>query len=179
LMTLIAFQVLASALLMLEADRKLGAHIFDAANGGPMLWQHLFWFFGHPEVYIIAIPFFGIITEVLPVFSRKPVFGYIGMVGATIAITVLSVAVWAHHMFATGGVALAFFSATSFMIAVPTGIKFFNWIGTMWGGSISFDTPIVFALGFMTTFLFGGITGVILASPALDFHVTEIGRAHV
>src|SRR5699024_2953165 len=97
-LVLIAFQVLASALLMLEADRRLGAHILDAANGGPMLWQHLFWFFGHPEVYIIALPFFGIITEVLPVFSRKPVFGYIGMVGATVAITGLSVAVWAHHM---------------------------------------------------------------------------------
>ena len=110
LLVLIAFPVLAGALLVLEADRLLGAHVFDAAHGGPILWQHLFWFFGHPEVYIIAMPFFGIITEILPVFSRKPVFGYVGLVGATLAIAVLSVAVWAHHMFVTGAVNLPFFS---------------------------------------------------------------------
>ncbi len=173
LLVLVAFPVLAGALLMLEADRQLGAHVFDAAHGGPILWQHLFWFFGHPEVYIIALPFFGIITEVLPVFSRKPVFGYIGLVGATLAIAFLSVSVWAHHMFATGAVDLAFFSGMSFLIAVPTGIKFFNWIGTLWGGSITFDTPMLWSLGFLTTFLFGGLTGVILASPPLDFHVTD------
>ena len=163
---LIAFPVLAGALLMLEADRQLGAHVFDAAHGGAILWQHLFWFFGHPEVYIIALPFFGIITEILPVFSRKPVFGYVGLVGATISIAVLSVSVWAHHMFVTGAVDLPFFSGMSFLIAVPTGIKFFNWIGTMWGGSITFDTPMLWSMGFLTTFLFGGLTGVILASPA-------------
>ena len=173
LLALIAFPVLAGALLALEADRQLGAHIFDAAHGGAILWQHLFWFFGHPEVYIIALPFFGIVTEILPVFSRKPVFGYIGLVGATIAIAVLSVAVWAHHMFVTGAVDLPFFSFMSFLIAVPTGVKFFNWIGTMWGGSLSFDTPMLWSIGFLATFLFGGLTGVILASPPLDFHVTD------
>jgi cytochrome c oxidase subunit I len=173
LLVLIAFPILAGALLALEADRVLGAHIFDAANGGPILWQHLFWFFGHPEVYIIALPFFGIITEVLPVFSRKPIFGYLGLVGATLAIAALSSAVWAHHMFVTGAVNLPFFSLMTFLIAVPTGVKFFNWIGTMWGGSLSFDTPMLWALGFLTTFLFGGLTGIILASPPLDFQVSD------
>jgi cytochrome c oxidase subunit 1 len=173
IMVLIAFPILAAALLVLEADRILGAHVFDAANGGPILWQHLFWFFGHPEVYIIALPFFGIVTEILPVFSRKPVFGYMGLVGATLAIAALSLTVWAHHMFVTGAVSLPFFSFMSFMIAVPTGVKFFNWIGTIWGGSVSFETPMLWSLGFMTTFLFGGLTGVILASPTLDFQVTD------
>ncbi len=173
LLVLIAFPILAGALLSLEADRMLGAHVFDAANGGPILWQHLFWFFGHPEVYIIALPFFGIITEILPVFSRKPVFGYVGLVAATISIAVLSAAVWAHHMFVTGAVDLPFFSGMTFLIAVPTGVKFFNWIGTMWGGSISFDTPMLWSIGFLVTFLFGGLTGIILASPPLDFHLND------
>src|SRR3954464_711944 len=173
ILVLIAFPILAAALLVLEADRKFGAHVFDAANGGPILWQHLFWFFGHPEVYIIALPFFGIISEILPVFSRKPIFGYVGLVGATIAIAAYSIAVWAHHMFVTGRVTLSFFSAMTLIIAVPTGVKFFNWIGTMWGGSISFDTPMLWSIGFLTTFLFGGLTGVILASPPLDFHVSD------
>jgi cytochrome c oxidase subunit I len=173
ILVLIAFPILAGALLMLEADRRLGAHVFDPANGGPILWQHLFWFFGHPEVYIIALPFFGIITEVLPVFSRKPIFGYVSLVGATLAIGVLSVAVWAHHMFVTGAVNLPFFSFMTFLIAVPTGVKFFNWIGTMWGGSLSFDTPMLWAVGFLTTFLFGGLTGVILASPPLDYQLSD------
>jgi cytochrome c oxidase subunit 1 len=172
-MVLVAFPILAAALLILEADRSLGAHVFDAANGGPILWQHLFWFFGHPEVYIIALPFFGIITEILPVFSRKPVFGYVGLVAATLAIASLSIAVWAHHMFATGAVYLPFFSFVSFLIAVPTGIKFFNWIGTMWGGNITMRTPMLWTVGFLTTFLFGGMTGVILAMPPLDFQVTD------
>ncbi|MGI8576351.1 MAG: aa3-type cytochrome oxidase subunit I [Nocardioidaceae bacterium] len=173
LLVLIAFPIFAGALLCLEADRALGAHIFDPANGGPILWQHLFWFFGHPEVYIIALPFFGIITEILPVFSRKPIFGYIGLVGATLSIAALSVSVWAHHMFVTGAVALPFFSFMTFLIAVPTGVKFFNWIGTMWGGSLSFDTPMLWAIGFLVTFLFGGLTGVILAAPPLDFQVSD------
>ena len=175
LLVIIAFPILAGALLMLQADRTLGAHIFDAANGyaGAILWQHLFWFFGHPEVYIIALPFFGIITEILPVFSRKPLFGYIGLVAATLSIAALSVAVWAHHMFTTGAVDRPFFSFMTFLIAVPTGVKFFNWIGTMWGGSLTFETPMLWALGFLTTFLFGGLTGVILASPPLDFHVSD------
>ncbi|MER7555376.1 cytochrome c oxidase subunit I [Nocardioides sp. NPDC126508] len=173
LLALIAFPILAAALLMLESDRQFGSHVFDAAHGGPILWQHLFWFFGHPEVYIIALPFFGIISEILPVFSRKPIFGYVGLVAATLGIAILSVAVWAHHMFVTGAVNLPFFSGMTFLIAVPTGVKFFNWIGTMWGGSVSFDTPMLWSLGFLTTFLFGGLTGIILASPPLDFQVSD------
>jgi cytochrome c oxidase subunit 1 len=171
-LVLLAFPVLAAALLALEADRKFGAHIFDAQTGGAILWQHLFWFFGHPEVYIIALPFFGIATEVLPVFSRKPIFGYKGLVFATLTIAGLSASVWAHHMFPTGAVLLPFFSFMSFLIAVPTGVKFFNWVGTMWRGSLSFETPMLWTIGFLVTFLFGGITGVILASPPLDFHVS-------
>ncbi|GAA3010712.1 cytochrome c oxidase subunit I [Streptosporangium longisporum] len=173
ILVLMAFPVLAAALLALEADRKLGTHIFDPQSGGALLWQHLFWFFGHPEVYIIALPFFGIITEVIPVFSRKPLFGYISLVGATIAIAGLSITVWAHHMFATGQVLLPFFSFMTFLIAVPTGVKFFNWIGTMWRGHLSFESPMLFAIGFLVTFLFGGLTGVILASPPLDFQVAD------
>ncbi|MDH2425047.1 cytochrome c oxidase subunit I [Sphaerisporangium sp. TRM90804] len=173
ILVLLAFPVLAAALLALEADRKLGAHVYDAATGGVILWQHLFWFFGHPEVYIVALPFFGIVTEVLPVFSRKPLFGYIGLVGATIAIAGLSAAVWGHHMFVTGRVLLPFFSFMSFLIAVPTGVKFFNWVGTMWRGHLTFPTPMLFAVGFLVTFLLGGLTGVLLASPPLDFHVSD------
>ncbi|MEA5367106.1 cbb3-type cytochrome c oxidase subunit I, partial [Amycolatopsis sp., V23-08] len=142
-------------------------------NGGPILWQHLFWFFGHPEVYVVALPYFGIVTEILPVFSRKPLFGYKTMVFATIGITALSVAVWAHHMFATGAVLLPFFSFMTFLIAVPTGIKFFNWIGTMWKGSLTFESPMLWSVGFLVTFLLGGLTGIILASPPLDFHVHD------
>jgi cytochrome c oxidase subunit 1 len=173
MMVLIAFPVLASALLVLEIDRKLGAQVFSSANGGAVLWQHLFWFFGHPEVYIVAIPFFGIATEVLPVFSRKPIFGYKGLVAATIAIAGLSMTVWAHHMFTTGAVLLPFFSFMTFLIAVPTGVKFFNWCGTLWRGQLTFEAPMLFALGFLVTFLFGGLTGVILASPPLDFSVSD------
>ncbi|SFB95689.1 cytochrome c oxidase subunit I [Streptomyces aidingensis] len=181
-LVIMAFPVLAAALFALASDRTFGSHIFDASNGGALLWQHLFWFFGHPEVYIIALPFFGIITEIVPVFSRKPLFGYFGMVAATIAITGLSIMVWAHHMFATGAVLLPFFSLLSFLIAVPTGVKFFNWIGTMWKGSLSFETPMLWSIGFLVTFLFGGLTGVLLASPPLDFHVTDtyfvVGHFH-
>ncbi|HEV7172207.1 cytochrome c oxidase subunit I [Pedococcus sp.] len=173
LLVLMAFPVLASALLALGADRKFGAHVFQAENGGPMLWQHMFWFFGHPEVYIIALPFFGIISEILPVFSRKPIFGYKTLVFATIGIAALSVTVWAHHMYATGQVLLPFFSVMTMLIAVPTGVKFFNWIGTMWGGKLSFETPMLWAIGFLITFLFGGLTGIILSSPALDFHLSD------
>ncbi|MFI5914368.1 cytochrome c oxidase subunit I [Dactylosporangium sp. NPDC051541] len=173
LLIILVFPVLAAALLVLEADRKLGATVYNAAYGGPILWQHLFWFFGHPEVYVVALPFFGIVTEIIPVFSRKPVFGYKGLVGATIGITALSMTVWAHHMFATGQVLLPFFSFLSFLIAVPTGIKFFNWIGTMARGQLTFETPMLFAIGFLVTFLFGGLSGVILASPPLDFHLTD------
>src|SRR4051794_11232932 len=172
-LVIMVFPILAAALLALEADRRLGAHVYDATTGGAMLWQHLFWFFGHPEVYIVALPFFGIITEVIPVFSRKPVFGYKGLVGATISIGALSMSVWAHHMFATGQVLMPFFSFLSFVIAVPTGMKFFNWIGTMWRGQITFETPMLFAIGFLTTFLFGGLSGVLLASPPIDFHLSD------
>ncbi|TQM45721.1 cytochrome c oxidase subunit I [Pseudonocardia cypriaca] len=173
ILILIAFPVLTAGLFGILADRRFGTHVFDPANGGAILWQHLFWYFGHPEVYIVALPFFGIVTEVIPVFSRKPLFGYNGMVFATIAITALSSVVWAHHMFATGAVLLAFFSITTFLIAVPTGIKFVNWIGTMWRGRITFETPMLFSVGFMATFLFGGLTGILLASPPLDFHVSD------
>ena len=173
ILIIMCFPPLAAALFALGADRRFGAHIFDPANGGPMLWEHLFWFFGHPEVYIIALPFFGIISEVFPVFSRKPIFGYKTLVYATIAIAALSMTVWAHHMYVTGTVLLPFFAFTTMLIAVPTGVKVFNWIGTMWRGSITFETPMLWSLGFLTTFIFGGLTGVILASPVLDFHLSD------
>ena len=173
ILVLLVFPVLAAALFGLGLDRTMNAHVFDSETAGAMLWQHMFWFFGHPEVYIIALPFFGIISEVLPVFSRKPIFGYKTLVFATIAIGALSVSVWAHHMYATGQVLLPFFAVMTMLIAVPTGVKFFNWIGTMWGGSLTFETPMLWALGFLATFLFGGLTGVILASPALDLHLSD------
>ncbi|HJQ41956.1 MAG TPA: cytochrome c oxidase subunit I [Jatrophihabitantaceae bacterium] len=173
LLVLLAFPILTAALLVLWVDRHLKAQVFDPENGGAILWQHLFWFFGHPEVYIIALPFFGIITEIIPVFSRKPLFGYKGMVLATLSIAALSLTVWAHHMFTTGAVLLPFFSIMTFLIAVPTGIKFFNWVGTMFAGSVTFETPMLWSIGFLVTFLFGGLTGVILASPPLDFHVSD------
>ncbi|MCH5642986.1 MULTISPECIES: cytochrome c oxidase subunit I [unclassified Gordonia (in: high G+C Gram-positive bacteria)] len=170
---LLIFPLLTAALLGLEVDRQFGAHLYDPANGGVILWQHLFWFFGHPEVYVIALPFFGIVSEVFPVFSRKPIFGYSGLVYATLAIAALSVAVWAHHMYVTGAVLLPFFSFMTFLIAVPTGVKFFNWIGTMWRGNMTFESPMLFSVGFIVTFLFGGLTGVLLASPPLDFHLSD------
>lgn len=173
ILILVAFPPLAAALFVLGTDRRFGTMVFDPENGGAIMWQHLFWFFGHPEVYIIALPFFGIVSEILPVFSRKPVFGYSGLVIATISISALSVAVWAHHMFVTGAVLLTFFAFMTMMIAVPTGVKFFNWALTMWRGSITFETPMLWSVGFLVTFLFGGITGIILASPPLDFHVSD------
>lgn len=172
-LSLLIFPLLLAAALGVLYDRKLGGHIYDSGNGGAILWQHLFWFFGHPEVYVVALPFFGIVSEVVPVFSRKPLFGYIGMVFAMLAIGALSMAVWAHHMFVTGAVLLPFFSFMTFLIAVPTGMKFFNWVGTMWKGHITWDTPMIWAMGFMGTFLFGGMTGVMLAAPALDFQLAE------
>jgi len=173
ILVLLAFPVLAGGLFALGADRVFGAHLLDPANGGTILWQHLFWFFGHPEVYIIALPFFGIISEVLPVFSRKPIFGYKTLIYATIAIAALSVTVWAHHMYVTGSVLLPWFALMTMLIAVPTGVKIFNWVGTMWRGSVTFETPMLWAIGFLVTFTFGGLTGVILASPPLDFHVSD------
>jgi cytochrome c oxidase subunit 1 len=173
ILVLLAFPILTAALLVLYIDRHLGSQVYDPSNGGAILYQHLFWFFGHPEVYILALPFFGVVTEIIPVFSRKPLFGYKGMVLATLSIAALSLTVWAHHMFSTGAVLLPFFSVMTFLIAVPTGIKFFNWIGTMWRGSITYETPMLFSMGFIVTFLFGGLTGVMLASPPLDFHVAD------
>ena len=182
ILVIVSFPVLAAALFAALADRHFGAHIFDSSAGGAILWQHLFWFFGHPEVYIVALPYFGVVTEIFPVFSRKPMLGYKGLVFATIAIGVLSVSVWAHHMYATGAVLLPFFAFMSFLIAVPTGVKFFNWIGTMWRGSITFETPMLFSIGFLVTFLFGGLTGVLLASPPINFAVTDsyfvVGHFH-
>src|ERR1700691_807209 len=174
ILILIAFPILTAAMVMLFADRHFGTHIYTVAGGGvPVLYQNLFWFFGHPEVYILALPYFGIVSEIIPVFSRKPMFGYKGMVFATMAIAALSTGVWAHHMFTTGTVLLPFFSLLSLLIAVPTGIKFFNWIGTMWRGQLSFKTPMLFSIGFLITFLLGGLTGVLLTSPPIDFHVTD------
>ncbi len=173
ILILMAFPPLAAALFGLGMDRVFGGHIYNVEAGGAILWQHLFWFFGHPEVYIIALPFFGIVSEVFPVFARKPVFGYKTLVGATVAIAALSVTVWAHHMYVTGSVLLPFFSLMTMLIAVPTGVKIFNWIGTMWRGSITFESAMLWAIGFLVTFTFGGLTGVILASPPLDFHVSD------
>lgn len=173
LLVLMAFPVLAAALFGLGADRVFDAQIYNPANGGVILWQHLFWFFGHPEVYILALPFFGIVSEILPVFSRKPIFGYKTLIYATIAIAALSMTVWAHHMYVTGSVLLPFFALLTMLIAVPTGVKIFNWVGTMWRGSITFESPMLWVIGFLITFTFGGLTGVILASPPLDFHVSD------
>src|SRR5690606_8791445 len=173
LLILIAFPVLAAAMLAAASDRIFGSHIYDPQNGGVLLWQHLFWFFGHPEVYIIALPFFGIVSEIFPAFSRKPIFGYKTLVYATIAIAALSVSVWAHHMYVTGAVLLPFFALMTMLIAVPTGVKIFNWIGTMWRGSLTFETPMLFSLGFLVSFVFGGLTGVILSAPPLDFHLSD------
>ena len=173
ILVLLAFPVLAAALLVLEVDRRLGAQVFAANSGGAILWQNLFWFFGHPEVYILALPFFGIATEILPVFSRKPLFGYKTLIAATIAIAGLSMTVWAHHMFTTGAVLLPFFSFMTLLIAIPTGVKFFNWAGTMWRGQLSFEPPMLYTIGFLIMFLFGGITGIILASPPMDFAVSD------
>ncbi len=177
---LFTFPVIGAALAMLFIDRNLGGHFFTR-EGDPLLYQHLFWFFGHPEVYIIALPFFGVVTEIVPVFSRKPLFGYKAFVFATILIGAYSFSVWAHHMFTTGAVAALFFTITSFLIAIPTGVKFFGWIATMWGGKIWFATPMLYCLGMMGMFLIGGITGVFLASAPIDYalHDTYYVVAHM
>ena len=170
LMILFAFPTLTAALAALAIDRTLGGNFFDIAEGGnPVFYQHLFWFFGHPEVYIVILPFFGVLSEAIPVFSGKPLFGYRSMVLAFLLIAGLSMSVWAHHMFTTGAVNLPFFSAASFAIAVPTGIKIFNWIATMWRGHLRFATPMLFSVGTIYLFVVGGITGVMVASPPLDF----------
>ena len=171
---LLATPVLAAALIELFIDRNYGGSFFDPnAGGNPVLWQHLFWFFGHPEVYIVVLPAMGVVSEILPVFTRRPLFGYRAFVFATIAIGLLSFSVWAHHMFATGQVFLPFFSFMTALIAVPTGVKMFNWLATLWRGSIILATPMLFALGFLAMFLIGGISGIMLAEPPIDFHLTD------
>ena len=174
LLVLLATPVFTAASLMLFIDRHFGGSFFDPSRGGSaILWQHLFWFFGHPEVYIIILPGMGVVSEILPVFSRKPLFGYKAFVLATVAIGCLSFAVWAHHMFATGTVSLPFFSLMTALISIPTGVKMFNWIATMWRGKIEFTTAMMFAVGFLSMFLIGGITGVFTAAPAVDYALTD------
>jgi cytochrome c oxidase subunit 1 len=171
---LLATPVLASGLIALFIDRNYGGSFFDPARGGdPVLWQHIFGFIGHPEVYIVILPAMGIASEIIPVFARKPLFGYRAFVFATIGIGLLSFSVWAHHMFATGQVFLPFFTFMTALIAVPTGVKMFNWLATLWRGSISLTTPMLFALGFVAMFLIGGISGVMLAAAAADFHLHD------
>ena len=176
---------LTASLVMILLDRNLGAHFFDTQNGGSAyLWQHLFWFFGHPEVYILILPVFGMISEVIPVFSRKVIFGYEFMAAATLAIAFISLGVWAHHMFTVGMSRTVdlYFTAASLLISIPTGIKFFNWLATMYGGRIRFDSPMLFAFGFLSMFLIGGLTGIMLAVAPFDFQLSDsyfvVGHFH-
>jgi cytochrome c oxidase subunit I len=173
---LLAFPVITVALILLMYDRFFGSHFFVPSGGGdPLLWQHLFWIFGHPEVYILILPAFGIVSEVLPVFSRKPLFGYAAMVFSGVFIAFLGFGVWSHHMFSTGMGPLAdtFFALTTMLIAIPTGVKIFNWIGTMWGGSLQYRTPMLFAIGFIAMFIIGGLSGVMHSSPPADLQQTD------
>jgi cytochrome c oxidase subunit 1 len=183
ILLILALPVIAGAVTLLLTDRHFGTHFYDASNGGsPLLYQHLFWFFGHPEVYIMVLPGFGIISEVLPVFARKPIFGYKAIAASTVVIAFLSLLVWAHHMFTTPspGFVFVFFMMASFLIAVPTGVKIFNWVATLWRGTVEFKTALLFAVGFLGTFLIGGITGIFLAIFPIDWqlHDTYFVVAH-
>jgi cytochrome c oxidase subunit I len=176
ILLIIALPVVAAAVTMLLTDRHFGTNFFDPTqHGSPLLWQHLFWFFGHPEVYIMILPGFGVISEVMPVFARKPIFGYKAIAASTVVIAFLAALVWAHHMFATptATVVLSFFMLSSFLIAVPTGVKIFNWIATLWRGTVEFKTPLYFAVGFIAVFILGGITGIFLAIFPVDWQLTD------
>lgn len=182
---LLAIPPLSAVLVMVILDRQLGAHFFDVQNGGSaLLWQHLFWFFGHPEVYILILPVFGMVSEVIPVFSRKVLFGYEFMAVATMAIAFISLSVWAHHMFTVGMSRTLdmFFAIASLLVSIPTGIKFFNWLATMYGGSLRMDAPMLFASGFLALFLIGGLTGIMLATVPFDFQLSDsyfvVGHFH-
>ena len=175
-MVLIAVSPLTAAQIMLLLDRYLGAHFFDTqAGGSAVLWQHFFWIFGHPEVYVLIIPGFAFASEIIPVFSRKAIFGYPVMVGATVAIAFVSLSVWAHHMFTVGmtSVGNTFFAISTMLVGVPTGIKIFNWIGTMWGGKIRFATPMLFCPAFLFQFLIAGLTGVMLSVTPFDWQLSD------
>jgi cytochrome c oxidase subunit 1 len=174
-MVLIAITPLSAAQIMLLIDRYLGGHFFDTqAGGSAVLWMHFFWIFGHPEVYVLIIPCFAFMSEIIPVFSRKPIFGYPVMVAATVSIAFVSMSVWAHHMFTIGmnSYANSFFTLTTMAVGVPTGIKLFNWIGTMWGGRIQFKTPMLFSIGFLFQFLIAGLTGIMMAASPFDWQLS-------